>query len=343
MAKSPTVWFRKQTGWYMTTVDGTQHKLSKDKAEAQQKFYKLMGSDRKPAVRAGTTCRRLCDLYLVKTRPDKGDARHAVQLGHLKKFCERFGHRDPASLKAHEVNDWLDSLSRKPRKADAGPVPLGPSTKAAVVMTVKAVMNWAASEDRLAENPLAKLRRRKVARRERVLSADERRRAAAAVSPHFRDFLAVLEQTGCRPFSEAAKLTAGGIDWENGSALLKAHKTADKGKRRVVFFPPALLARLAELAARHPAGPLLRNRLGNAWTRSNVGKYLDRVGRGLGVEPFVAYSYRASYITDALIKGVPVEVVAELVGTSAKMIWQHYASVARRPDALKAAALKAVS
>jgi hypothetical protein len=34
MARKPKVWFRKQTGWYMTTIDGEQIKLSKDKKES---------------------------------------------------------------------------------------------------------------------------------------------------------------------------------------------------------------------------------------------------------------------------------------------------------------------
>jgi integrase len=189
-------------------------------------------------------------------------------------------------------------------------------------MIVKAVMNWAVSEGYLDASPLAKLRRRKIARRGRILSPDERGRILAAVSPAFRDFLRVLEQTGFRPFSEVARLAAADVDFGQGRAVLKKHKNAGKGKQRVIYFPAALLTRLAELAAERPTGPLLRNRLGNKWTPSNVGHYLERVE--VGLEPFVCYDFRHSYVTDALTKGVPVEVVAELVGTSARVIHAQY-------------------
>ena len=176
-----------------------------------------------------------------------------------------------------------------------------------------------------------------------MLTKDEREQVRAEVSPEFAAYLTVLEQTGCRPYSEASNLSAPDIDWENGRTILRKHKNAKKGKTRIVYFPPDLLAMLKDLALRHPTGPLLRNRLGNAWVRSNVNHYTRRVYRKLKMEKFCPYSYRATYITDALVKGVPVEVVAELVGSSPKVIWAHYSSVAKKPDAMRAAALKAVS
>ncbi|HYH65649.1 MAG TPA: tyrosine-type recombinase/integrase [Urbifossiella sp.] len=332
MPRAPTVWFRKATGWYMTTVNGQQHKLSKDKGEARKLFYKLMGGEKKPSGRAGMSTRKLCDLYLTRTRENKGADRHAATLCLLKPFCAALGHRDPGTLKVHEVNTWLD--------AQEG---WGGSTRAGFVLTLKAVFNWALAEDYLHENPLVKLRRRKIARRVRVLTPEERRKVIAAASPNFRAFLTVIDQTGCRPFSEAGKMTAAMIDFEEGKAVLKEHKNAKKGKSRVLFFPPDALAVLRELAEKHPTGLLFRTRFGTKWTRSAAATNLQRIRKALKMEPFVCYDFRHSYISAALVKGVPVEVVAELVGTSAKIIWSNYASVEKVPGAMRAAALKAVS
>ena len=332
MPRAPGLWFREQNGFWYTKVAGQQIKLSQDKREARTLFHKMMARD-KPAA-TGTACqlsvRKLCDTYLDRTRADKSDGRHEVQVLHLKKFTAGFGHRRPESLKPHEVNDWLATLT------------LGGSTKALCVTIVKAAFNWATREGYLQASPLTGLKRRKVARRERVLTRDEQRRVFERVSPAFRDFLTVLVKTGCRPFTEAARLTAAAIDFEKGRSAFTKHKNAKKGKPRVVYYPPPVLARLKELAEERPEGLLFRNRQGDAWNRDNVSKYLGHVAADLGIERFPCYSLRTTYISAALAKGVPVETVAALCGNSPRIIYQHYNSVDKREDALRDASLKAI-
>ena len=54
------------------------------------------------------------------------------------------------------------------------------------------------------------------------------------------------------------------------------------------------------------------------------------------------YSYRHTYITDALERGVDVATVAELVGTSVETIQRHYGHLSTRHNHLKEAAAKAL-
>lgn len=42
MPRKPSIWFREQTGWYMTTHRGEQVKLSRDKKEAEKAFHSLL-------------------------------------------------------------------------------------------------------------------------------------------------------------------------------------------------------------------------------------------------------------------------------------------------------------
>ena len=144
MPRTPTVWFRKQTGWYCTKINGTVHKLSQDAKAAQKAFYKLMGADEEPKAKASRkySVRKLCDLYLEGTRADKEDDTHTVQLWYLKQFTAKFGHRDPITLKVHEVTTWLDGKESWSR-----------STRALVIIIVKAVFNWATNEGYLAARP----------------------------------------------------------------------------------------------------------------------------------------------------------------------------------------------
>jgi site-specific recombinase XerD len=70
-------------------------------------------------------------------------------------------------------------------------------------------------------------------------------------------------------------------------------------------------------------------------------KWFKEVETHLGIKAH-AYALRHTYITNALIRGVPVEVLAELVGNTPQVLHRHYAHVAKDTTALKAAALKAV-
>jgi hypothetical protein len=44
MARKPSLWFREQGRHFYTTVRGVQHKLSKDKPEAERLFHALLAS-----------------------------------------------------------------------------------------------------------------------------------------------------------------------------------------------------------------------------------------------------------------------------------------------------------
>ena len=333
MSHESSMWLRKQTGWWMTTINGVQHKLDKDEGAAKKVFYKLMAKDApatsRPAERR--SAQWLCDKFLDRTKEAKTSDTFRIQREHLTAFCKTFGARSADSLKAHEVNEWLDQRD------------WASSTKALGVTIIKAVFNWSVNEDYLTESPLKKLKRRKVARRDRFLTAAEERALLSDADGCFRDFIVVLLKTGMRPFSEAAKLTAKMIDWAEGRAILKEHKNAGKGKSRVVYFAPEVLDILKRLTACHPDGPLLRNARDAEWKRDTMHDRIRRVCDDAGIDHFTAYTLRHTYISNALVKGVPVEVVAELVGTSPKMIWTHYSQLNKMGSALSSAALKAVS
>lgn len=331
MAKPSSLWFRKQTGFWMTTVHGVQHKLSKDKGEARKMLNRLLAEERPKPVRTGLTLRKLCDNYLVRTKERKEERSHEVQVLHLNAVCSKLGHRDPASLKVYEVEEWLDAQESWSK-----------STRALFITIIKAVFNWADDQGYVTPNPIKKLKRRSTGRRRRVLSEEERGRIMAAVSQDFRDFLELLQMTGCRPFSEGARITAADVDFDRGRAVLAKHKTAKKTDRpRLVYLPPGLLEKVRERAGRYPTGPLYRNRLGNGWSADTVGKYVKRVCLKLKIEGVTSYTIRHSFISAALVKGVPVEVLAVLAGNTPAMIHKHYDQCDKMDEALREAAKKA--
>jgi integrase len=316
MSRPSSLWQRSQNGFWYTKLNGKQVKLSPDKAEARKLLHKLLAADDQPAQGTGVACRRLLDTYLAKTAADKSEGRVKVQTTYFKKFCETFGHRKAESLKPFEVNDWLDNL------------PVAASTKALVLSMLKAGFAWGQREGYFAASPLKAVKKRKMARRERILTEAEVAAFLAACKPYWRDFFTLLRLTGMRPMSEAGALAAADLDHERKRAILWKHKNAKKtGKPRVLYFDPQAWEIVTRYAALHPTGPIFRTGTGSVLTSRAMKDYATYACERAGVKPFPVYTLRHTMLTAALGKGVPIEVLAQLAGNSPHVIRENYAKL----------------
>jgi integrase len=150
-------------------------------------------------------------------------------------------------------------------------------------------------------------------------------------------FLRVLYATGARP-GEVARITAENFDPDAGLVRLRQHKTAHKGKVRVVYLPPETVALLSELARRYPSGPLLRNTRGEPWTGKALVKAMLAARGRAGIDRAICYGYRHTFATDALSQGVPDAQVAELLGHSGTaMLHRHYSHLTAKTKVLREA------
>lgn len=331
MARTPTIWFREATGWYMTTVRGRQVKLSPDKAEATRTFHTLMASlpdepaEQKAAIRP--TFRKVADLFLDEGKRTKEPGTYAVQRYYLQSFCDHIKTRRVADLKVHMATEWIASHPD-----------WGQSTCTTARSIVRACLNWAVEQGYIPANPLAKLKRGDFARRERILTRSERQAIAGIVTSAFRDFVFALEQTGCRPFSEMSRVTAAMVDFQAGSITLAKHKNAKRGKARTIYLTTPLIDLLRRLSAEYPTGPLFRTKTGNRWTQGSAAKQMVKACERLKIPRANCYAYRHTYITEALAKGMSASIVAELVGNSPATIHKYYSHLDQRKDELREAA-----
>ncbi len=331
MSRPASIWLRQQTGYYYVTFRGEKVRLSKDKKEAERLFHELMARKPEEAAPAlGVSFRKLADEYLIHTQGTKGEHTFNHQVKVLGEFCQHIKGARAVELKGHMVLAWL---AKKPTWND--------STKSLARKVLKAVCNWGVKNGYLDDHPLKKLPSGKAKRRERILTPVEWQKIREFVSPAFADFLSVVSQTGARPYSEVAKLRAKHINWQDNTATLTDHKNAAKtGKPRVLYFTDESLAILKRLAGEYPAGPLFRTTRHSEWSRVSAWKWFHEIEKRLGIKAH-CYALRHTRITEAIINGVPVEVVAELVGNTPQVIHAHYAHVAKNKAALLAAAKKA--
>src|SRR5690242_13390178 len=108
MARKPKVWFRKQTGWYMTTVAGEKIKLSQDKDEAETAFHELMArktrepeeGDLRPSLKS------IIGLYLDEAEKTKDEDTYELQRHYLTSFAEHVGRKKVPDLRKHHVTEW---------------------------------------------------------------------------------------------------------------------------------------------------------------------------------------------------------------------------------------------
>ncbi len=329
MARKPSVWFREQTGWYMTTLNGEQIKLSRDKKEAEIAFHELLakqgrddaGQEQRPSLKV------IAGLYLDEAKASKEPPTYELQRHYLTSFCEYVGNKKVPDLRVHHVTDWLKANPQ-----------WGDSTQGLAVSLITACMNWAVTEQRIARNPIKGVRRKKTKRRERIIPQEHLELILTKGPQRVAVFLRVLIQTGMRPFSELAKLTAAMIDWSEGLVVFEKHKNAKKGKKRVVFFAPETLALLKTQAAKHPEGLLFRTRWGTPWNRNNCRAELLRACEELGLPPYSPYDFRRTYITIGLAKGLTANVMAQLAGNTPEVINRYYDSLHLKQDTLKEAA-----
>jgi integrase len=276
------------------------------------------------------TFRKLADLYLEEVQRIRKPNTYRIHKYVLQTFCDRIGKKRVADLRVLHVTEWINASK------------WNESTACSARTTLLACLNWGVNQGYLDAHPLGKLKRGSHKRRDRVLTPEERQKIRDNIKPDFRDFLFALEQTGARPFSELARLTASMVDWETNTISLKEHKNAAKGKSRTIYLTPAVVDLLKRMAEKHPTGLLFRNSRGKVWTSHDATHRLHYITDKLGIPRATIYAIRHSAITEALERGLTANVVAELVGNSAITITRNYDHLNTKRQAMLEAARKAV-
>ncbi|HTU91845.1 MAG TPA: tyrosine-type recombinase/integrase [Gemmataceae bacterium] len=214
-----------------------------------------------------------------------------------------------------------------------------PQTRHGFLSTLVTAFRWAERAGMVERSPLRGVRKPPKQSRgmEALVTPEEYTRLEDAATPAFRLFLKVLHASGGRP-SEVAAITAENFDAGAGLVRLTEHKTAYKGKVRVIYLSPEAVALLVRQRERYRSGALLRNNNNEAWTENAIGLAMRWTRERAGVPHAIAYGLRHSFATDALANGVPDAQVAELLGhAGTAMLHKHYSHLGARAQVLREA------
>ncbi len=309
--------------------------------EIEQAYYRLMATtDRKlPDADTLKVC-QVCDLFLDYSEKHHTAATYRGYKDFLQDFCDVYGTLLGKDLKPLHVTRWLDS-----HKGWEG-------CRRNAVVAVKRAFNWADAEGLLQPNPIKAVKKPHQRRRDRILTPQERAEILAAIKDQaFRDFVFAMMETGARP-GEVRKVTAAQVNLELGVWIFSEHKTAKRtGKPRIIFLTPAMVELSRRLKEKHPTGPLFttmrRVRINGVLTergfsRNGVRCRFRELRKKLPhLKKVISYTYRATYATTALEKGVGIAQVAELLGhCDTKMVSQHYSMLSQQVQHMREMAKK---
>jgi integrase len=260
---------------------------------------------------------------LARTKGEK--AAHDVQRRFDQYVLDntRFANTELAKLKPVSIESWRNRLQDRATK-DGGV--RTDSTLNRDMTSFRAALNLAHADGLVASTLpwRGKLTPIKGAdgRRDVYLDRTQRRKLIDAAAPDLALFLRALCLLPLRPGALAA-LTAGSFD----KRLLTLTIGKDKaGKDRKIKLPPATAA-VFETATKDklPTAPLFARADGKAWNK-DAWKHPFRDAADAAKLPADATMYviRHSTITDLVHGGLDLLTVAQISGTSVRMVEQHY-------------------
>ncbi len=332
MPRPNRIWFRKDIGWWMVTLNGRKLRLAKGRHQrhaAERKFHELMAVRHELPESLDSRVADLVEAFLdFASRRVTADTFRNYRW-YAQQFAESCGQLSVIQLKPFHVTRWIDGR-------DWNDTSQGNARR-----IVRRVFNWAVEEGLIPSNPLKGMKCPRPNSRRRSLTDFEYRTLLAAAHGPFRILLWSLRQTGARP-SELRRLT-----WDqvcDDRFVLLDHKTAKKTRKpRVIYLTPPMQRLIASLRRNKITDHVYTNTRRKPWTTNAIRLNVQRIRQKTCLPDDVcAYLLRHTFGTQAIINGLNTSEVAELLGhTSTEMIDRVYVHLADQAEHLQKAVERA--
>ncbi|QDU47870.1 tyrosine-type recombinase/integrase [Gimesia panareensis] len=343
-----SAWHWKQTDCWYYTQPGTKKRIAlfddngdrirgkskKREAEIALAKEKLTWSDESGnAINQGPwLVARVCSEYLqycerslAKNKMSKGHQLNSVAW--LNDLCGYCGALPLSDLKKGHIQEWIDSHESWK----------SPATHRGVIAVVNAAFNRA-EEMFGVVNPIKGLKKPKENPRLASLSPEEEQALYDICEPCFSNFLFAAINTGLRPFSELARLTAEDIEEHDRGMMWRVYASKTDKTRKIPVRPEVaeLTRKLMKTAPKGSGKPIFRNTWGKPWKRMNGVLRFINLKKKLkwNEDPvkgkYSCYTCRHTFVHRMLSgywtegKGASIETVAELIGDTPTTTFRHY-------------------
>lgn len=307
------------TGTYRYRTLGAEAALTYEEAEAAaREFADLTARATKPNY---TVADAVAD-YVADARARNGEASaRGIEQRLRLHISPEFGSKRVADLRSVEVKRWRDALVRVSANGEA--IRQSQDNANRLLAMFKAALNLAfrsgltASDGEWRRVPAF---RDVAAARTLFLEPAQVAALLRVTSGAFHDLVHAAILTGAR-YGELAAARVRDFDPRAGTLRLDGKtgpRTAFLSGEAVQFFRGLARDKL-------PDAYLLARDDGTPWGKSHQHRPMQAAVKAAELPPeSVFYSLRHYYISRALLAGVPMQVVAENVGTSIRMIEKHY-------------------
>ena len=286
------------------------------------------------APREGVTLAAAIKDYVKdKERTGKSPATVETDKGHLDRFDRSLS---PGFLVQHVEKRHVEAFLSRPTKKGTPP---SSSYRQRVRASVQHFFGWAVDKGLTRTNSAAEIPPPKAhhARREHVTEAEVKAIVKAIEASEaktgkkrawLKDWIAFGFGTGLRP-GEQRQLKWSAVSLAERSIRVgKGHRTKTANSARVVPVRGEALAVLKRRAAEREGGGdgyVFTGKGGDPVATAYVTKQLQGFAKAAGIEKNVVdYSLRHGYGTSMAQAGVPLWELANLMGTSVRMIERHY-------------------
>ena len=332
MGRAAKPWYWKERNAWYVTVKGKRHRLAEGKASRNEAYRAFLELDKQSegVATSRSTAESVCTMFVehakVNLKPNTYEG--------YKRFLEPFT-RNVRSVDANDVQPRMVTkfLDEHPR--------WGRTTRFNAITAIKRAWSWAHSEGHLTLNQLTKMKRPKPRRREEIPDDGEVDLFIKTAKPSFQELLIFIREVGCRP-GEATMMERRHVDLPNREVRFKIGEDKTSGKTdrpRVIHLSDKAVEILQGLVAQHPTGPLFRNSAGRAWNRHSINCAVRKIRERTHLDGrAVVYALRHQWATDALARGVPLSLVAEMMGNSPEIVARVYSHLSDKKALLLKAA-----
>ena len=296
---------------------------------AQREAMRILGHVGKGGIANPKTIKDCCELYVAAQERAKGstaakDARNRFAAYVLDDA--RFADLKLADLTPAHMTAWRNKLADRPSTSGANRGgKRSDSTLNRDMTPFRAALNLAFEEGWVTSEFAWKSKLKPIPnadkRRELYLDRAERARLIEFAAPDVALLIGVMCVLPLRP-GALANLTVSAYDPRLKQLTIKIDKT---GSRKILL-PERTAAQFADAIKGRPQdAPLFTRANGAAWDRYAWRDLVKVAAADAGLsDETVIYTLRHSAITDMVVAGVDLLTIAQLAGTSVRMIEKHY-------------------
>jgi integrase len=335
MIRKAKPWFYRQTGWWMAYIDGKKQRLAfgrenRKAAETKLLELRLVAATNVGIDAAEQTVASVIEQYLSVAVDELAESTQEIRLPYLQSFAEMHGWRKVSDCRPSHMRQWMK----------AHPEWVSDWTKNGAIRNVQVAFNWAAGEERLIkENPFRGVTHH-AGQPRRPLTEDEfralmrasngrRSKQRPSSGARFREFLIFLRFTGCRP-CEAARLHWNEV--QGNCIVLLEHKTSRTQrvrKPRVIPLHPVVVKLLIGIRRRNEGERVFLSHTKTPWTKNSLALRVRRARKKAGLpDDAKLYGTRHAFGTRAIVNGVALKTLAELLGHTTTRMSEHYLHLA---------------